>query len=80
MPQVAIAAIDGRAHGGGCEIALACTLRVGSPRAHFAQDEIRVGIIPGAGGTQRLPRPIGKGPGFEMCLRSTATDCPWARA
>lgn len=68
MPQPTVAAIDGQAWGGGCETALACTMRVGSERAHLAQPEVSVGIIPGAGGTQRLPRLVGAGVGAELCL------------
>jgi enoyl-CoA hydratase/carnithine racemase len=68
MPQPTVAAIDGQAWGGGCETALACTLRVGSERAHLGQPEVSVGIIPGAGGTQRLPRLVGSGIGAELCV------------
>jgi enoyl-CoA hydratase/carnithine racemase len=68
MPQPTVAAIDGQAWGGGCETALACTLRVGSERAHLGQPEVSVGIIPGAGGTQRLPRLVGSALGAELCL------------
>jgi len=68
MPQPTVAAIDGQAWGGGCEISLACTMRVGSERAHMGQPEVVVGIIPGAGGTQRLPRLVGQGIGAELCL------------
>ncbi|MGP3689566.1 enoyl-CoA hydratase/isomerase family protein [Streptomyces sp. IBSNAI002] len=59
LPQPVIAAIDGQAWGGGLETALAATLRVASVRSHFSQPEIRNGLIPGGGGTQRLPRLIG---------------------
>lgn len=68
MPQPTVAAIDGQAWGGGCETALAATMRVGSPRAHLGQPEVAVGIIPGAGGTQRLPRLVGSAIGAELCL------------
>ncbi len=68
MPQPTVAAIDGQAWGGGCETALACTMRVGSERAHLGQPEVSVGIIPGAGGTQRLPRLVGAGIGAELCV------------
>ena len=68
MPQPVVAAINGQAGGGGCELALACTLRVASESAHFGQPEVSVGIIPGAGGTQRLPRLIGPGRAAELIL------------
>ena len=68
MPQPTVAAIDGQAWGGGCETALACTMRIASDRAHLGQPEIAVGIIPGAGGTQRLPRLVGPAVGAELCL------------
>jgi enoyl-CoA hydratase len=68
IPQPVVAAIDGRAWGGGCEVALACTLRIGSPRAEFCQMEIVRGAIPGAGASQRLPRLIGFGRAAEMIL------------
>lgn len=68
MPQPVVAAINGQAWGGGCELALACTLRVMAASAHVAQPEVNVGIIPGAGGTQRLPRLIGAGPAAELIL------------
>jgi enoyl-CoA hydratase/carnithine racemase len=67
MPQPTVAAIDGQAWGGGCETALACSMRIGSERTHLAQPEVAVGIIPGAGGTQRLPRLVGSGIGIELC-------------
>jgi enoyl-CoA hydratase/carnithine racemase len=68
MPQPTVAAIDGQAWGGGCETALACTVRVGSERAHLGQPEVTVGIIPGAGGTQRLPRIVGPAVAAELCI------------
>ncbi|TYR80852.1 enoyl-CoA hydratase/isomerase family protein [Priestia megaterium] len=61
IPQPTIAAIDGQAWGGGNETALACTLRIGSERAHVGNPEVLVGIIPGGGGTIRLPRLVGPG-------------------
>ena len=60
LPKVVVAAIEGYALGGGCELALACDLRIASPRSQLGQSEIKLGIIPGAGGTQRLPRLIGR--------------------
>ena len=68
MPQPTVAAIDGQAWGGGCELALACTIRLGSERAHLGQPEVTVGIIPGAGGTQRLPRVVRPAIAAELCL------------
>jgi enoyl-CoA hydratase len=68
MPQPTVAAINGQAHGGGCEISLACTMRVASESAHLGQPEVVVGIIPGAGGTQRLPRLVGTGRAAELIL------------
>ena len=68
MPQPTVAAIDGQAWGGGCEIALACTMRVASTRSHLALPEVSLGIIPGAGGTQRLPRLVGAAKGAELVL------------
>jgi enoyl-CoA hydratase len=63
-----IAAINGFALGGGCELALACTLRVAADTARLGQPEINLGIIPGYGGSQRLPRLVGKGRALEILL------------
>ncbi len=65
---VSLAAIQGFAFGGGCELAMAATLRIASSTALFAQPEIKLGVIPGFGGTQRLPKLIGKGRALEMLL------------
>lgn len=63
-----IAAINGFALGGGCELALSCTLRVASENAKLGQPEVRLGILPGYGGSQRLARLVGKGRAMEICL------------
>lgn len=68
MPQPVVAGVGGQAWGGGCELALACTLRVAARSAHLAQPEVNIGIIPGAGGTQRLPRLVGPGRAAELVL------------
>ena len=68
LPCFTIAAISGFALGGGCELALACDYRIGSTKAVFGQPEILLGIIPGGGGTQRLPRLIGAGRAKEMMV------------
>lgn len=63
-----IAAINGFALGGGCELALACTVRVASTTARLGQPEVKLGLIPGYGGSQRLPRLVGKGRALELLL------------
>lgn len=74
LPQPVIAAINGAAFGGGTELALACDIRVASENAKFALTETSLGIIPGAGGTQRLPRLIGIGRAKELIFTARKID------
>jgi len=69
-----VAAVNGFALGGGCELALACHLRVASDAAVFGQPEVRLGLVPGFGGTQRLPRLIGRGGALALLLTGDRID------
>jgi enoyl-CoA hydratase len=73
-PKPVIAAINGFALGGGCELALACHVRIASETAKFGQPEVGLGLIPGAGGTQRLPRLIGRGRALDLILTGEMID------
>ena len=74
IPQPVIAAINGFALGGGCEISLACDIRYGARNAKFGQPEVNLGVVPGFGGTQRLPRVVGKGLAFELLVSGEMID------
>jgi enoyl-CoA hydratase len=78
FPKPVIAMINGFCLGGGCELALACDLRVCSENARFSQPEINLGIMPGGGGTQRLTRLIGEGRSMEMILTGDMIDAATA--
>ena len=80
LPKPVIAAIQGHATGGGCEIAMACHLRVMKETARIGQTESNLGIIPGFGGTQRLPRLIGRTKALELLLLGLLVPAPEALA
>jgi enoyl-CoA hydratase len=75
-----VAAINGFALGGGCELAMACTIRIASENARLGQPEISLGLLPGYAGTQRLPRLIGKGRALEMMLTGAPVSAAEAAA
>jgi enoyl-CoA hydratase len=77
-PKPVIAAVNGFALGGGCELAMACHVRVASEAAKFGQPEVKLGVIPGYGGTQRLARLVGKGRALQLLLTAEMIDAPEA--
>ncbi|HMA90998.1 MAG TPA: enoyl-CoA hydratase-related protein [Burkholderiales bacterium] len=80
LPMPSVAIVNGYAFGGGLELALACTFRLVTPNAKLGLPEIRLGLIPGYGGTQRLPRVVGEARALEMILTARALDAQTAVA
>lgn len=78
-PKPIIAAINGFALGGGCELAMACHIRIASENAKFGQPEVKLGIIPGYGGTQRIIQLIGKSKAFELLMTGESIDAKEAK-
>lgn len=78
MGKPSLSAVNGFAFGGGCELAISTTLRIASNKAMFGQPEVKLGVIPGYGGTQRLARLIGKGRAMDLCLTGRFIDAATA--
>jgi enoyl-CoA hydratase len=80
LPMPSVAIVNGYAFGGGLELALACTFRLATPNARLGTPEIKLGLIPGYGGTQRLPRVVGEARALEMVLTGKPVDAATALA
>ncbi|UIK87895.1 enoyl-CoA hydratase/isomerase family protein [Arthrobacter polaris] len=80
LPKPTIAAVRGLALGGGCELVLACDIAVAGRSARFGVPEVKLGVIPGAGGTQRLVHAVGKAKAMRMLLTGSPVDAAWANA
>lgn len=80
MGKPSLAAVNGFCFGGGCELAIATTMRVAANKASFGQPEVKLGVIPGYGGTQRLARLVGKGRALDLCLTGRFIDADTALA
>jgi enoyl-CoA hydratase/carnithine racemase len=76
--RLSVAAVEGLALGGGLELAMACTMRVAGANAKFGLPEVKIGLIPGAGGTQRLPRLVGRGRALDIMLTARQVEAPEA--
>ncbi len=74
LPKPTVAAVNGFALGGGLELAMSCAIRVAAPNAKFGQPEVKLGLVPGYGGTQRLPRLVGRGRAIEMLITGETID------
>ncbi len=79
LGKPSLAAINGYAFGGGCELAMAATLRIANEKAQFGQPEVKLGVIPGFGGTVRLPRLVGKGRALDLCITGRFIDAKTAK-
>ncbi len=80
LPMASVAVVNGYAFGGGLELALACTFRIATPNARMGLPEIKLGLIPGYGGTQRLPRVVGEARALEMIMTAKTVDAATALA